>query len=241
MIEYYQLKRTWGIPNLCHFCCKTETYMRMAGIDYEYKPAMPIGAPKGKVPYITDDGRVVADSRFIIAHLKSKYGDSLDADLSAEQKAVSLALQRLIEEHLYWVTMYTRWQYTDENWQTNKMAILGDLPPGIRDVMGFVVRRSIRKQIHGHGTGRHSTDEIFELGYKDLDALSDYLGDKPYFLGVNPTSIDATAYGFLMNTLGCPIESPVKEYALKKPNLLAYCQRMTEQYYPEFVGKGAVT
>jgi hypothetical protein len=54
MLKLYQLERTWGIPNLSHFCCKTETYLRMAGIEYEIVPALPLNVPKGKVPYIED-------------------------------------------------------------------------------------------------------------------------------------------------------------------------------------------
>jgi hypothetical protein len=32
MLRLYQLERTWGTPNLSHFCCKIETYLRMADI-----------------------------------------------------------------------------------------------------------------------------------------------------------------------------------------------------------------
>src|SRR5689334_25151060 len=41
-------------PNLSHFCCKTETYLRMAGIEYGIKTTLPLFAPKGKLPYIED-------------------------------------------------------------------------------------------------------------------------------------------------------------------------------------------
>lgn len=110
----YQLERTWGILNLSHFCCKTETYLRMAGIKYTIKATLPLFAPKGKVPYIEDGDLKLADSRFIVQHLKAKYKD-LDEGLTAAESALSLAMQRLLEEHLFWTTMYSRWQYTDAN------------------------------------------------------------------------------------------------------------------------------
>jgi hypothetical protein len=50
MIKLYQIERTWGIPNLSPFCCKIETYLRMAGIEYDIKSALPFSAPKGKLP-----------------------------------------------------------------------------------------------------------------------------------------------------------------------------------------------
>lgn len=235
MIKLFQLERTWGIPNLSHFCCKIETYLRMADIEYEVITTLPLFAPKGKLPYVEDGENKVADSSFIVDYLKRTRGDPLDQHLSAGQRAEMLAMQRLFEEHLFWVTMFSRWgDYSVQNWHANKKAIFSVMPPLIRDVAAAYYRHRIKKQIHGHGMGRHSADEIFLLGIKDLDAVSDYLADKPWFMGEKPTSLDACAFGFLIDTLGCPIESPVKAHALSKPNLVQFCQRVMEDYYPEF-------
>lgn len=232
MLILYQFQRTWGNPNLSHFCCKTETYLRMAEIEYDIKTTLPLSAPKGKLPYIKDGDLKLADSRFIIRHLKTRYKD-LDKGLNPSESALSLAMQRLIEEHLFWVTMYSRWQYTDANWQVNKKAIFGVLPPVIRDVAALVYRYKIGRQIYGHGIGRHKPEEIFELGMLDIDALSACLGDKKYFLGDQPTTLDASAFGFLINTIACPIESPVKDHGLSKSNLRNYVDRIKTEYYAD--------
>lgn len=232
MLILYQFQRTWGNPNLSHFCCKTETYLRMAEIEYDIKTTLPLSAPKGKLPYIKDGDLKLADSRFIIRHLKTRYKD-LDKGLNPSESALSLAMQRLIEEHLFWVTMYSRWQYTDANWQVNKKAIFGVLPPVIRDVAALVYRYRIGRQIYGHGIGRHKPEEIFELGMLDIDALSACLGDKKYFLGDQPTTLDASAFGFLINTIACPIESPVKDHGLSKSNLRNYVDRIKTEYYAD--------
>jgi glutathione S-transferase len=204
----------------------------MAGIEYAIKTTLPLSAPKGKLPYIKDGDLKLGDSRFIIRHLKDKYKD-LDEGLNPEEAALSLAMQRLIEEHLFWATMYSRWLYTDTNWQVNKEAIFGVLPPVIRDVAAVIYRYKIGRQIYGHGMGRHRPAEIFELGMHDIDALSACLGDKKYFLGDKPTTLDASAFGFLINTFGCPIESPLKEHGLSKGNLRNYIDRIKTQYYPD--------
>jgi glutathione S-transferase len=204
----------------------------MADIRYTVKPTLPLFAPKRKLPYIEDGDLKLADSRFIIRYLKASYND-LDEELTPEESALSLAMQRLLEEHLFWATMYSRWQYTEANWQVNKKAIFSVLPPVIRDVAALYYRRRIQGQIFGHGTGRHSAKEIFELGMQDVDALSAYLGSKRYFMGNKPTSLDASAFGFLINTLGCPIESPLKEHALSKDNLRSYVDRIKLKYYPD--------
>lgn len=232
MLKLYQFERTWGIPNLSPFCCKIETYLRMAGIEHDIKPALPMRAPKGKLPYITDNGKTLGDSRFIMEYLKSTY-KNLDSGLTGEELAISAAMQRLLEEHLFWAALYSRWQYTDENWQVNKQAIFGVLPPIIRDIAANRWRKKIQQQIYGHGMGRHQAEEIFTLGKQDIDALATYLSDKPYFLGDHATTVDASAFGLLINISGCPIESPLKEYALTKENLMAYNERIMHSFYPD--------
>lgn len=234
MITLYQFSPTWGVPNLGQFNVKVETYLRMVGLPYKVMETMPLKAPKGKLPYIEDQGQSIADSRFILEYLKEQYGDPLDKGLTAEQGAVMVAFQRLLEENLYWVGMYTRWAYTEENWQVNKKAIFSGMPPIIRDIAAWVYRRRvIGKQIYGHGMGRHSAQEIFHIGKIDLESLSVFLGDKAYFMGDKPTSLDASAFAILVNTLSVPIESPAKDYGLSLSNLVAYCERMTKEFYPE--------
>lgn len=232
MLKLYQFERTWGIPNLSPFCCKVETYLRFAGIDYETEAALPTTAPKGKLPYIVDNDMTLADSRFIIFHLKSAYRD-LDDELNATDLAISVALQRLIEEHLFWMALYSRWQYSDKNWQTNKKAIFSALPRIIRDFGASLTRRNIQRQIYGQGTGRHRPEEIFTLGNQDIDALAAFLGDKSYFLGDSPTSLDASAFGLLINIISCPIESPLKDHGLTKRNLVAYVDRIMNEYFQD--------
>lgn len=233
MIKLYQFQRTWGIPNLSHFCVKVETYLRMAGIPYELVNALPLNAPRGKLPYIEDQGRKISDSRLIVRYLQDAFGNTLDARLSPAENAVATSFRRLVEEHLYWVSMYTRWSYTEANWQINKRAIFGVLPPVARDLAAAAYRYRIKGQIRGHGMGRLSADEVFELGREDIDALADYLGDKPYFLGDKPTSLDASVFGILVNTIECPIESPMKDHALTKTNLSRYCSNILSEFYPD--------
>ena len=163
-------------------------------------------------------------------YLKSSY-TNLDEDLNDDELAISIAMQRLLEEHLFWAVLYSRWQYTDENWKINKKAIFGRLPPVIRDIVANRTRRKIQRQIYGHGTGRHQAEEIFALGKQDLDALSAALANKKYFLGDQPTTLDSSAFGLLINIIDCPIESPLKDYGLTKKNLSDYVNRVKHEFY----------
>ena len=69
----------------------------------------PRAAPTKKIPYIDDGGTIIGDSGLIVDHLKKKYGDALDAKLTADQRALGHLLRRTLEESLYFVGLYARW------------------------------------------------------------------------------------------------------------------------------------
>ena len=95
-----------------------------------------------------------------------------------------------------------------------------------------LARRGLIKQMHGHGMGRHQRHEIHAIGQRDITALADYLGDKPYFMGEQPCTLDATVYAFVANLLWAPVASPLQRHAQQYPQLEAYCARMRSRYYP---------
>ncbi len=57
-------------------------------------------APKKKLPYLDDDGTVVADTHFIIEYPKARCSDPLDGALTPAEHAMATALLRLIEQNL---------------------------------------------------------------------------------------------------------------------------------------------
>jgi glutathione S-transferase len=232
MIILNQFPPALGLPNASPFCLKLELYLRMTGLPYRNRYTInPQNAPKGKLPWIDDEGKTVADSGLIIDYLKQKFGDPLDAGLSARERAEAVAITRLLEEHLYWAVLYTRW-IDEVGWPMTRESFFGKLSWPLRVVVPLLAQRGMRSELHGHGMGRHSRDEIMALGTADIAALSGLLGNRPYFLGDQPTSVDATATGFLANVLMVELETPLKAAALSHANLVAYCRRMAERYFP---------
>jgi glutathione S-transferase len=126
--------------------------------------------------------------------------------------------------------VYDRWM-VDDNWKGFRDVVFGGIPAPVRYVIPFVARRGVGQQLRGHGIGVHSAAEIHEIGRRDISALADVLGDKPYFLGNNPSEIDAIAYGQLANIMLVPIASPVKDEALNRKNLAAFVDRFRTRYY----------
>jgi glutathione S-transferase len=231
MIRLYQFAPAFGLPNASPFCMKLETYLRMAGLEFEIvRGASLFGAPKGKMPYIEDRGRRIGDSSLIIEYLKSTYGDPLDAWLSAGERALALAFQRLMEENLYWALLHTRWIAPD-GFAKTRAAFFGHLPPPLKWLVPHLARRAVARELHGHGMGRHSEDEIHAIGRRDIGALAEFLGAKAYFMGERPCSLDATAYAFLANLIWVPVESALTRHARQFAQFESYCARMRERYY----------
>jgi glutathione S-transferase len=231
MITLHQFSPHWGL-SASPFCLKLETYLRIADLPYQVTLEDRLNnAPKGKMPYIEDNGQKIGDSNLVIAHLQATYGDRTDGHLSPSDRGIALAMRRLIDENLYWCLVYTRWMI-EPNWQKVRSAYFGDLPPVLKQILPGQLRKKVQQSLLGHGLGRHSPAEIYAIGSQDLIALSGFLSAKPFFFGEQPTILDATAYGMVRNLLEVPIESPLKQQAAQLDNLVAFCNRMTARYYP---------
>jgi len=231
MILLHQVGPVWAKTSPSPACAKVETYLRMAELEFKTVSTMDSRkAPKGRLPYITDGGRTIADSTFIIEYLKEHYGDPLDAYLSDGDKAISLAFQRMIEENLYWCIIHARWQ-DDRNWPTLKKALFSRMPFPLRVIIPAIARKMAIGGLKGHGMGRHSVAEVSEIAIRDIAAVATFLGDKTFIMGDKPSSLDATVYAFISTLLGDPVQSEFKNFAKKQQNLVDHCDRMTAAYY----------
>ena len=232
MIKLFQFPPHWNIPNASPFCLKVETYLRMTKLPYQpIKYMDPRKAPMGKLPFIEDNGRTIADSSLIISYLKKTYGDKLDAALTSAQHAQSILIQRMLDNHLYWCMLYSRW-IDDTNWTRTKQDLFAKVPALLRPFIANSVRKSMRANLHAHGLGRHHKDEIYQSGIDDLTTLTHILQANAFLLGNEPASIDASGYGFLANLIHVPIQSPINEFAKSQPCFINYCARMKALYYP---------
>jgi glutathione S-transferase len=232
MITLYTFGPRFGLTDPSPFVMKAETLLRMAKLPYQSRPGGLRKAPKGKLPYITDGDKKVGDSTFIRWYLESTYGVDFDRGLSLEQRATAWAFDKLAEDHLYWVMLDDRW-LNDANFQRGPASFFDGVPAPLRPLVKAMVRKGIKKSVHAQGTGRHSPSERLALGAKAIDAISDYLDAKPYFMGAEPTGVDATIFSFVAGVL-CPVfDSGVRAVAVHRPNLPAYVGRMTARFYPE--------
>lgn len=238
MITLYSFGPNFGLPDPSPFVTKAEVLLKMAGVPYTTDASDPRKAPKGKLPYICDDGKVVADSTFIRLYIEKRYGVDFDEGLSAPERATAWAFERMCEEHLYWALIHARWM-VDDNFDKGPRNFFRAAPSPMRPLVAAMVRRQVRQQLWGHGFGRHSKAEIEQLGISDIEALADFLADKPYLMGPKRCGADATVFAFVAGML-CPLfTTPIRDAAEKRRNLVAYRDRLMARYFPDFLPKNA--
>ena len=233
MIKLYAFFPAFGLIDASPFVVKVDLYLRAAGLEFLRVPGVRNlrRAPKGKLPYITDNETIVPDSAFIISYLKAEYGDALDAGLSAEQKTVAHAFTRMMDENLYWCIVHERW-INPLNWPAVREAFFGNLPWPLRVLVPMLAQRGTKKMLYMHGLGRHSGEEIVGIAKRDLKALSDYLGEKEWFFSKGPTTLDVTAFAFAGGLIIPPFRTPMSEAARSFPNLVRFVERIKAKYYP---------
>jgi glutathione S-transferase len=232
MITLHGFGPAFGLPDPSPFVTKVETLLKMAALPYRTDTSGFSKAPKGKLPYIEDDGERIADSTIIRWHIEKKYQIEFDRGLDAEQRATAWAFEKMAEDNLYWTLVDARWT-DDANFYKGPAKFFGKVPAPLRPIVIAMVRRQLRKILRGHGMGRHSPAEILALGTRSIDAIADYLGPKPFFMGGEPTGVDATMFAFVAGTL-CPLfETPLRTAAERHDNLKRYVGRMTARFYSE--------
>jgi len=234
MITLYGFGPAFGLPDPSPFVMKTEIQLRMAAIPYRRERGTPPQSPKGKVPFISDDGLPIGDSTFIRHHLEEEHGADFDAALTAEQKAIAWAAERMLEDHLYFALVQARW-LDDENFAKGPAHFFDGAPQGVREA----ARERTRQALHGHGLGRHTPEEIVWLAAHSLQSLSGLLGGKRFLMGDDPCGADATMTAMLAGILTPFFDSALRDAALGHANLVAYRDRTMRRYYPDFESAAA--
>lgn len=236
MIKVFQFPRMFAIPNLSPFCCKLETWLRIAGIEYEVVDTPdPRKGPKGKLPFIEDGDKRIADTSIIVEHLVATRGVDPDAALDDQQRATALLVQRTLEEHYAFVLVYTHLFHEDGERHTRSRF---DAIPGfIRPLVARAVRGKVKDILWHQGLLRHSHEHIVEAAIRDWRAVLAVMGE-PFFFGETPTSIDATVFGTLASSVLTPIDTPIRTFLMAQPKAVAYAERMRARFFPELLEKG---
>jgi glutathione S-transferase len=231
MITLYKFGPFLGTPDSSPFVMKVMLLLKLAGASYREVQGNPFKAPKKFLPYIEDEGVTISDSTLIRFHLEKKYNVDFDAGLSAEQKAVSWAAEKMCEDHLYFAMLDMRWIDNSNFKKGLGRHMFGPIPAPARPLVKSMLRGMNAKRLHGHGIGRLSRQQIVEFAIRDVDALAAILGDKPFLVGDKPCAADGFVFGIVTAILTPPLDSPIRVAMQQHANLVAYRDRITSLYF----------
>lgn len=237
MITLYTAPSFEQLPSISPPSLELKTWLRMAKLPYKKVIVTAQSfelAPKGKILFIDYQGKLIGDAFLIIEMFKQKEAIDLDAGLTPIERAISLAFRRTIKENTYWGAAEVRFGI-EENWQRFRVmvarALFPEAPLEVSEPFAQEFCKTMRSQMQAHGIGRHSHEEIAQIICADFQALSDFLADKPFFMGDEPTTLDATAYGYIGNFMQPRFESSIVDYLLGRSNLCKHYERMSQQFF----------
>lgn len=213
------------------FGLKLETWLRMVKQPYDVSWSFTTLGPKGKVPFVTLEGKPIGDSELVIQELAARTDQDLDRNLSMAERARGTVIRRLLEEHLYFIIVYSRWQ-DPEVWPAFSKRVFSGVPFPIRALIKSKGSKAVRSTIRAQGISRHTPDEIYSKAVRDLECLAVTLGTKPYLHGDTPSVTDASLYGHLANIYYQPDEGQLQRELRQFDNLIAYTQRLKADYFP---------
>lgn len=233
MIQLHKFHPQWGLFDPSPFCMKAAILLQLAGQEYQTVAERdPGGAPRQKLPFITDGDQTIPDTTLIRKHLEQTYDTDFNAALDDASRAQSLFLIKTIDEYGYWMNVRQRWG-SDENWAELSQALFGKIPRPMQGVIANKGRKTAQANLHGQGIGRFTDPEFAALAQELLLAIEHQLAGHDYAFADQPTAADASLYPFLISAAIPPIISPLKDAILESDRLKAYCNAMSAQFFPD--------
>jgi len=224
-----------SVRSISPFALKLETWLRLANIKYENIFTTKFHPKTHQIPYIELNGESLSDSNLIISQLTAQFGVSLDNELSREQLAMSQAATSMVENYTAQTGFHYRYGHNMSSFV--EFLKLGEYFNNPRAVRFWARFQPFSTKLRNHlsGLSRPENATVWSLASKDLLALSAWLGDKQFFHGSSPSSVDCMLFGQLAQFLYIDIGFPQKTFLESEcRNLVDFVARMKEKYWRDW-------
>ena len=221
MLVLYSYPALFGVADNNGYGLKVFAFLKLTGVPFIHRHTFDASqAPRQQLPYIVDAGEVIGDSDSIIAHLIRRYELTIDAGLNAAQRDTAHLIDRMLDD-LYWVMSYARWK--DEEFWPDFRAALRREHPSVTDEALQGAREYNSQRYYYQGIGRFAPAAAYARGLADLRVLADLVPSAGYMFGPEPSSIDASVYGFIANIYFYSIDTPLRKFVASQSNLVRHC------------------
>jgi len=234
--EYSNNEIDLSVASINPHCLAVHTYMKLCGV-----PFTPVNinddacSPGGKgLPVLgVNHGKTYTGALNIINFLSDmKYVLPGDEILSETQRADQIAFISIVDEKLYKYQLYNWWVET-ENYERFTHGIYSW---HMKFPRNWWQPKQLRKKVISMfdmlGWRKENSEEVYKESEFFYKTLATKLGDKDYFFGSLPTTLDCFVFGFLMTQMVPRIPTaPLLEKICAHKNLLAFCEKIATQYF----------
>ncbi|CAD5222377.1 unnamed protein product [Bursaphelenchus xylophilus] len=208
-------------------------FLKMVNLPFglEQRPNAEFMSPDGSVPFLKLQKTLVFGYLNIVEFVSQK-GIKLTNTLSEADIADMNALMALIRENLLNAEKYFCWSESSNYHSVTKRRYGSVYPVPLKWWLPYLKRKDIVSQLNDSGFANKTIDDVVKKAETVFHALSVKLGNQRYFMGDEPTELDALAFGHIFSILTIELPSNHLATALRKhANLMNFCIAIDEELF----------
>jgi metaxin len=226
-------KLEWQIPTVSPHCLAVDVYAKISHIPVTRIPTNNLGmSPTNEFPMliVNEEGAICGLSEIFTKLADIGYPLAQDELLSDVERSDMLAFCALIEEKLYNCQLYDWWMQNDNYDNFTRLAFQNDYS----FPLNILMKQQRKKAVLNHldYIGYNSKEKVEKVAKEIYEALATKLGEKEFFFGESPTTLDCVVFGFLQTQSFKELtNSKLREILLSKKNLVAFCNNFINNWY----------
>nr|XP_039268504.1 metaxin-2-like [Styela clava]XP_039268505.1 metaxin-2-like [Styela clava] len=216
-------------------CLAVQVYIHMCGLDVKviYRTNAEFMSPTRKLPLLRCGNLVISEPTAIIGLLKQR-GYALGGDLSESQQHDMKAYIELVNNVLVPAELFVTWM-DDRTYKESTCKRYGSpYSWPLNTILCWIKRKEVMHYLDAVGwkKGKKTITSLEDDVQRCCSALSEKLGEKEYFLGNQPTELDALVFGHLFTILTTRLpDNRLAETVRKFDNLVAFCRNIDKNFF----------
>jgi len=233
--DYQNSELELSVPSINPQCLAVHAYMKICQAPFKTvsindDSASPLS--RGLPVLAVNRKKTYAGIDDIVAFLSQKMGYILPGDtvLSEVEKFDEIAFRTLVEEKLFKFQLFN-WWVEIENYETFTYHIFfahKSFP------LNIWASKQMRYKIISYleHVGMTSKTKVYEDARKYYAVLAAKLGDKEFFFGDQPTTLDCIVFGFLMTQMVPKVpKDSLFQIICSHKKLVEFCEKIKTKYF----------